>query len=226
MAAEPTCWSRTTLATIDFAVARGADRVALNARIGLDGDGPMDPDARLPVSTYYATVEAAAEALGDPYFGIHYIEQVQPGSIDAVGFLAMASQTLGEAVARIIRHHPMMTEGEVFDLEVVGDRAIVRYVPWGPGRPAHGQIAEMYAADFFILSPRVTGAPIEPISFELAHPPAGEARVYQRLFGAQPRALFQQSHLQAGPPQQRGGGGAADAGARDDDVEAKVLVHG
>jgi AraC-like DNA-binding protein len=184
--AEPTCWARTTLHTIDYAVARGADRQALRARIGLAGPGPLDPDARLPVSTYYATVEAVAEALADPFFGVHYIDQIEPSSIDAVGFLAMASQTLGESVRRIIRHHPMMTEGEVFHLEEVGDRAVVRYVPWGPRRPAHRHTAEMYAADFFVLAARMTGGPIEPLSFEMANPPGGPAADYHRLFGAVP----------------------------------------
>jgi AraC-like DNA-binding protein len=184
--AEPTCWARTTLHTLDFAAARGADRRALCARVGLREEGALDPDARLPISTYYALVEAASEALADPFFGVHYIENVEPSAIDAVGFLAMASQTLGESVRRIIRHHPMMTEGEVFHLEEVGDRALIRYVPWGAARPAHAQIAEMYAADFFILAPRMTGGPIEAFSFELDHPAKGDPADYRRLFGRVP----------------------------------------
>ena len=184
--AEPTCWARTTLTTLDFAAAQGVDRQALRARIDLPPGLEGDPDARIPVSLYYAAVEAAAQATGDPFFGVSYIAAVEPSSIDAVGFLAMASQTLGEAVRRIIRHHPMMTEGELFALEEVGDRALVRYVPWGPSRPAHGQVAEMYAADFFVLAPRMTGAAVEALTIELQHQPHGPPDEYLRRFGRVP----------------------------------------
>jgi len=181
-AREPTCWARGALDIMEYAVARGARREDFTACLG----HPRDPEQRIPVSRYYEVVEAAAAALGDPLFGISYIEQVQPASIDAVGFLAMASRTLGEALARIIRHHRWITEGERFGLDVAAGVACFSYVPWGPRRVAHAHVANMYAADCLVLAPRITGAPVQVLSLCLAHEALAPPQDYARRLGAVP----------------------------------------
>ena len=181
--AEPTCWARGALDLIAYAGERGVPRSAFGPRAGR----LAHPDQRIPVSLYYDVVEAAAQALRDPLLGVSYIEQVQPASLDAVGFLAMASSTLGEALARIIRHHRWITEGERFELDVAGGLACFGFVPWGPPRLAHAQVADMYAADCLVLAPRLTGAPVRPQGFGLAHAPLAPPAEYERRFGALPR---------------------------------------
>ncbi|WNG41181.1 helix-turn-helix domain-containing protein [Archangium violaceum] len=183
---EPTCWARGLAHVVEYATQRGADRSAILARASVLPELLGEPDARVPISAYYAGVEAAAEALADPYFGLHYIEAIEPAAIDAVGFLGMASRTVGEAVRRIIRYHRVMSEGEVFEVEVDGGCAVFRFTPHGPFRPAHVHIAQMYAADCLLLPARFTGAPVKVLSLRFAHPAHGDPGEYHRRFGRMP----------------------------------------
>ncbi|WP_010462804.1 AraC family transcriptional regulator [Acidovorax radicis] len=180
---EPTCWARGALDVMAYAAGRGLARHHFGSRAARLGV----PEQRIPVSLYYDVVETAAVALDDPLFGVSYIEQVQPASMDAVGFLAMASSTLGEALARVIRHHRWITDGERFELDVAAGMACFSYVPWGPPRLAHAHVADMYAADCLVLAPRITGAPVSVLSFSLAHAPLAPLPDYQRRFGALPQ---------------------------------------
>src|SRR5262249_3809122 len=145
-----------------------------------------DPEARVPLEAYYAGLEAAVEELADPFLGLHYIVSVDPSALGALGFLALASPTAGEALARIFRYHAWLTGGVRFAMELVGDEACFRYEPWGPARAAHAQCAEMYAADCFFGLARATGAPIAARTLRFAHAPHGPAAVYARHLGRVP----------------------------------------
>lgn len=185
--AIPSCWARSSIDLLRYAVARGATAAHIGERLPYDPSSLHEPEQRIPVTRYYDMVEAVAGVLGDPLLGVSYIEQVQPEAIDAVGFLAMASQTLGEALQRIMRHHRWITEGERFRLDVSGEVATFTFTPWGPVRPAHAQVALMYVADCLVLTPRVTGAPVEVLSLELAGAPLAPAGRYLERLGATPR---------------------------------------
>lgn len=171
---------------LDWAVARGARREKLLARVALDPELLADGEARIPLAAYHAGIEAAVDELGDPFLGLHYIETVDPSALGALGFLALASPTAGDALARIFRYHAWLAEGDVFALEVVGGEARFRYAPFGSPRPAHGQCAEMYAADCFLGLVRATGAPIQALCLRFPHAPHGPLGEYRRLLGAVP----------------------------------------
>jgi AraC-like DNA-binding protein len=185
-AAIPSCWARSSLDLIRYATARGARPAELAARAPFDLATLREPEQRIPVSRYYDVIETVADVLADPLLGVSYIEQVEPAAIDAVGFLAMASRTLGEAMHRIIRHHRWITEGERFELDVTAGVACFSYTPWGPARPAHAHAADMYAADCMVLTPRMTGSAVQVLSFQLAHAPLADPGVYVQRLGALP----------------------------------------
>jgi AraC-like DNA-binding protein len=182
----PTCRSHGLAHVLDWAVGRGARREKLLARVELDPALLADGEARIPLAAYYAGIEAAVVELGDPFLGLHYIESVDPSALGALGFLALASPTAGDALERIFRYHAWLVEGDVFALEVVGDEARFRYVPFGPPRPAHAQCAEMYAADCFLGLARATGAPIPARALCFTHAPHGPLTEYERLLGCSP----------------------------------------
>ena len=184
---EPTCWARSLAHLLDWGVARGADREALLSRVGVLPALLADPDARVPARAYYDAVEAVADALRRPSLGLDYIETVDPSAIDAIGYLAASSATLGEAFRRILRHHHSLNSGERFEMEERGGTVVFRFVPWGPLRPAHAYVTEMYAADCLILPARFTGTPVEALSLDLSHAALGPVEDYRRRFGRVPR---------------------------------------
>jgi AraC-like DNA-binding protein len=184
---EPTGFAQGTRHVFEYALSRGVAPAELLRRADLVRDSLDDPDARLPMRAYYDVVEAAAELTGDAYFGLSYIETVTPAAIGAVGFLAMTSATLGESIARILRFYRVLADGERLTLEEDGARATVRFEPWGPARPAHAHVCEMYAFDFLVMSARMTGAPVPILDFDVRHTPRGDDATYRRIFGRSPR---------------------------------------
>ncbi len=184
---EPTGFAQGARHVFDYAVSRGADATELLRRADLRGGSLDDPDTRLPMRCYYNIVEAGADLLGDAHFGLSYIETVTPAAIGAVGFLAMTSATLGESIARILRFYRVLADGERLTLERDGERATVRFEPWGPARPAHAHVCEMYAFDFLVMSARMTGAPVPIVAFDVRHAPRGSDAPYRRIFGRAPR---------------------------------------
>lgn len=182
----PTCRSHGLAHVLDWAVERGARRERLLARVEVAPELLSDPEARVPLEAYYAGLEAAADELRDPFVGLHYVVSVDPSALGALGFLALASPTAGEALARIFRYHAWLTEGDRFAMEVVAGEARFRYEPWGPPRPAHAQCAEMYAADCFFGLARATGAPIAARTLRFAHALHGPDSEYAKYLGCAP----------------------------------------
>jgi AraC-like DNA-binding protein len=171
---------------LDWAVQRGASRERLLARIPVSRESLDEPESRIPVTAYYAGIEAAAAELGDPLLGLHYIASVDPSALGALGFLALASPTAGAALERIFRYFAWLTDGEVFAMEALGCEARFRYQPWGPPRPAHAQCAEMYAADCFFGLARATGAPIAATTLRFSHSANGSLDEYEKILGCRP----------------------------------------
>jgi len=92
-----------------------------------------------------------------------------------------------ESIARIPRYYRVLNEGERLTLEHAGERAIVRFEPWGRVRPAHAYACEMVAFDFLVLVGRMTGEPVPILAFDVRHAKHGDDDVYMRVFGRVPR---------------------------------------
>ncbi|MGY1745360.1 AraC family transcriptional regulator ligand-binding domain-containing protein [Blastococcus sp. SYSU D00695] len=171
---------------MDFAVSRGAPGADVDRAVGTARAQLRSATGRIPVSRYYDGIEAIAELLGDPHLGLEYIASVQPDALDVLGFLAAAGDTVGDAVDRILRFHRLMTTGDTFSVERNRDTATFRVTTWGPPRPAHAHVVEMYVADTTLLVQRMTGAPVPVLDMELRHRPADPER-FERLVGCAPR---------------------------------------
>lgn len=183
-AGAPTIWARALAQLAGYAAQRGADRAALLAAAGVSAEALDAPDARAPLASFYALVEASVAALGDPHLGLGFASRFEPEHLDALGFLAMTSPTLGEAFRRMLRYQQVWNEGERYTLEIEGDRARLTFTPFGPDRPAHGQVAEMVAFDVLVNAGRMCGDPIRAIAARFRHSPDGEPREKARLLGS------------------------------------------
>lgn len=170
-----------------FACQRGADRHRLLRAMGPGAQVIEDADARLPTRCYYNLIEEAARALGDPWFGIHYLQAAQPGDIAAVGFAAVTSATFGEALGRVSRYLGFLTQSEELEVSAVREgRAWIRWRLLGPAHPAHPLVSEMYAYNVTGLAARLLGSPVVPLSLRFAHQPLVDPGRYEALFGCRP----------------------------------------
>ncbi|WP_437710833.1 AraC family transcriptional regulator [Sorangium sp. So ce448] len=183
-APAPTIWARTAAQLVDHAAERGADRRALLEAAGLAGAALAGPDARVPLAAFYALIEAAVAATADPHLGLDFAARFEPEHFDALGFLAMSSPTLGESFRRMLRYQQIWNEGERYTLEIRGRRAHLGFVPFGPDRPAHGQLAEMFAFDALVNAGRMCGAPIQALAVRFRHAPEGDPEEKARRLGS------------------------------------------
>ena len=189
MTTSPTCWAKALESLGQYAASRGAPCQELFAQMGLGPDLFADPDARVPLTLYSDTVEHAASTLDDPHFGLHYIEALGFASTDGLGFLAMFSATVGEAMERFIRYLPLLNDAEqLIQMEVTGGRAEFLCTAWGPDRPGKSHMVEMFATGFLTLPARVSGKPVEVTSLAFAHSlrPGASLAEYERVFGRAP----------------------------------------
>jgi AraC-like DNA-binding protein len=128
---------------------RFAEHPELADRFDLSSETLEDPEAKVPIDVWYDIVEAATAATGDPYLGLHFGSQSLAGYRDnagPVGLLILASDSLRVAFDRTLRYQKYWNEAERYEIVERDGRYTVRYMPWGPPRPAHVQLAEKTAA--------------------------------------------------------------------------------
>ena len=104
---------------------RGADAGDALLRAGLQPGDLTDPDRRVPLIRYLELLEACADLLADPQFGLKFGAQYAPRHAGVVGNIALASRTLGEAFETIGRYLPTMVDATVHGMEVSDGIAFV-----------------------------------------------------------------------------------------------------
>jgi len=81
----------------------GCDPGPLFAQAGIDINVSSDPNARVPTTRIQALVKLSLEATGDPGFGLTAAEQLLPAALQGLGFAWLASDTLRDALSRLVR---------------------------------------------------------------------------------------------------------------------------
>ncbi|HEU4412906.1 MAG TPA: AraC family transcriptional regulator [Polyangiaceae bacterium] len=157
--------------------AAGVDPALLEA-----GEG-----ARLPYEGYVRLWREAERLGGDPDVGLRFAEhEGAPEALGVVGFLAMASGTVGEAIERVARYHPLLKDEGHTRVSVEGRLLVVEQVT-PPGAPTTRALADHSLASFLTLARRWTGEPIAPREAWFRHPRPADASAYERVFGARVR---------------------------------------
>ncbi len=95
----------------------GCDSAALFAKAGLDPAKLRDPNQRYDDAEMYRLWQLARETTGDPCFGLVAAQFFHPTTLHALGYSWMASETLRDALNRLVRYSRMLTDKELFLLE-------------------------------------------------------------------------------------------------------------
>jgi AraC-like DNA-binding protein len=107
----------------DYLRERGADPRAILGGAGLAVEDLTDPEWRVPLIRFLKLLEACAEELGDPHFGLRFGTQYDPRRAGVVGNVALASRTVRRALLTIARYLPTMVDSTVYGLDVEGGMA-------------------------------------------------------------------------------------------------------
>jgi AraC-like DNA-binding protein len=135
---------------------RAVNLTPLLRRAGLSASEVNDPAARLTVAGQIKFLEAAAEALGDPFLGFHLARDFDLRQIGLVYFVMASSATLVDALKRAERYGKVANEGVLLSC-VPGPELKVRVTHFGVSRHSDLQQIEFLIATLVRICRRLTG---------------------------------------------------------------------
>lgn len=107
--------------------AAGVDVHAALAAAGIAETLAQDSEARIPGILFEKMLGNLVEASGDPLFGLHTSQFIQPGSYSVMGYIAMSATTVGEALARVATYEKLV--GDMGTTQVESEGSFLR-VSW------------------------------------------------------------------------------------------------
>lgn len=160
--------------------ARGIDPAAILGAVQLSREALASVDGRLPFLAVRALWEAAADAAGDPSFGVHVAEALPIGALDVLDYVMSAEATAGAALARLTRYVRLVHDA--VDLRLVIDRDHARIVGGVPASPAP-QLDEFALTLLLVRSRQATGVRWTPERMVFQHERARDDGELARVFG-------------------------------------------
>ena len=110
--------------------ARGLDAAAVLRTAELSSEALASIDSRLPVASVLRLWEAAAEAAGDPSFGVHVAEALPHGKYDVFEHILSAASTVGAGLSQLARYIPLIHDHSTMTLDLEpGHARLLRRVP-------------------------------------------------------------------------------------------------
>ncbi|MCP4605911.1 MAG: AraC family transcriptional regulator [Proteobacteria bacterium] len=174
---------------ITNAILYGAARCGVNAgkvirAVGVDPACLSDPEARISFDTQMAIWDEATRRSGDRDFGLHLAEAIPTEILGVVAHVAMASNTLGDALDRFLEYSRLVNATSDYGLESLGRETHLTYrlncAPWIlPRHTAEGSIGIIWFAIRKMLGPT-----IKPIEVGFQHSRPQNTREHRRIFGA------------------------------------------
>jgi AraC-like DNA-binding protein len=150
-------------------------------RAGLSVAEIANPGARVPHENAMRFWELATDSTGDRQLGLHVAQQVEPGVMDLIEYLARCSRTLGESLARTSAYFRLLHDRVEFQVEIEGDQAILRNrVP--PGLPTTPAYVENALASAIVMARRMTRQPFAVDAVYFRHAAPAETDEYRDVF--------------------------------------------
>jgi AraC-like DNA-binding protein len=149
-------------------------------KLGLTSNASCNDEVRVPNLDGFALFERFAEMSGDPAFGLHAGANLPVGAMCVLDYLTRASGTIGEGLARMVRHYALIIEPVDLSIESTGHIAtITRRFP-----PTFPQSAEMLFAAIIARGRTLSGSewPLTQVSFAHARP--ADTRALESFFHA------------------------------------------
>jgi AraC-like DNA-binding protein len=163
--------------------AHGIDASALFRSAGLDPDRLRDSNARYPLTGMQRLWALATSATMDECFGLEVAQAWHPTTFHALGYSALASETLREALQRMVRYGRVVTTGARLELQQNGDEVTVKLLGTLPGGQVVPASIDAGVASIVILCRQGRGGQVDPVHVRLSRPEPACSRRLQAFFG-------------------------------------------
>ena len=149
--------------------------------IGLTQAQVNDPECRIAFRKHAALLTAAADLTGDASFALRLATTLSPRQAGPIGFIALSSQTLGDALRNFRRYQRVLSEGVGVHMESEGDRTALCAEIIDPRVEDPLQATEFVLGGGVTLCRRLAGPDLEIERVELAHARHGRLSDYRKL---------------------------------------------
>ena len=159
----------------------GIDPAPLLAETGIESSVVADRDARVPIEKLHALWNAILLLRAPQHTALHVAERYTPSDYGLVGFVAMNSATLGEALRHIVRYSGLWMDDPVVHLE----GCVVSVAYGGHYADSAGlRVATESAPAEILNGARVaTQQTITPVEVRFAHAAPRDDSAYNKFFG-------------------------------------------
>jgi AraC-like DNA-binding protein len=113
------------------------DPLSLLRQVGLNPDLISQPEARYPVDRIQLLWQRAVEITGEEAFGILVMKEIQPAALQGLGFSWLSSDTLKDAIQRLIRYIRFISTAAQLDFYEKGNEyhLVFDFVPGAYKKP-------------------------------------------------------------------------------------------
>ena len=175
----------------------GIDPEPLYREAGVDPVGISGPGERINNNVLKALWQLAAEASGDPGFGVKAGRRTKPSRFYVLGHAWLASETLAEAISCLLRYEQILNSGITdLRLELVDDRYILSEAYPNPADYPGKLAVDMGITSVIMLCEAAMHEPVLPTRLELMVPDDAPLDIYDGLIdgpvvkGYERNALF------------------------------------
>lgn len=173
----------------------GVDSKSILAPVGLPVKQSQDTQARVPSRDMQQVWRNAVKATGDEAFGITFARQLHPAALHGLGFACAVSDTMYDALQRIVRYYRILVSAGEIILSEQDNRLRLLYSV--PGKPGVAVPASLDAAlALFLKLCRITrDEDYCPILIEMQRPVPAEPKPFEDFFGCDIRYSCSQNAL-------------------------------
>jgi AraC-like DNA-binding protein len=163
----------------EYLAARGVDAVSL-----LGAPAPVPGAAgpgRFPVVEWQRMIETAAAHLDDPLLGLHLGQTIAPRHFGVLGYVLLACDTLGAALARFQQYERLLYDVSPMRVQAQADRLVFE---WGVERGRPGALVDECALAALVQFARdISGVRLAPLRVVFVNPPPPSGAPYETYFG-------------------------------------------
>lgn len=178
----PTIASGAVRKLLSMLAEAGLDPAPLVAEVGLEPALVADRDARVPLEKLHALWEATLRVLPRPEGAVLGAESYSPGDYGLVGFVAMNSATLGEALRHVVRFVGLWTDEPGMDLHEDGTLAVAYRVGFAD-RLGLRCATEAAPAEILHGARLLTQRRVTPREVRFTHPAPADVSAHEAFFG-------------------------------------------
>lgn len=183
----PTISIRYVVRLLELAERDGANAEELLASAGMDPIVADQPDVRVPTDCYYRLWSATLKTLNDASFPLRLAAMMDTASFDALGFAVVTSASYGDALERIQRHLPFVTDGASWTIEREKGSAVLTFTQHSERTPEHRFVDEFSLAHLVIVGRNLTSTPWQLDEVRFRSPEPDDTDELRAFFGARLR---------------------------------------